>query len=122
MKHYSMKTQIYETQNETFEGKTDFIKNNKNLKKEKLVYLQDLDLRDAGGRILGYRVTYETKQQPRRRVQNVTAVTALLVVEEGNCSVAVAAFNSAGYGPAARLAIDPRRRSGEWRARRCQTR
>uniref|UniRef100_G3PP97 Fibronectin type-III domain-containing protein n=1 Tax=Gasterosteus aculeatus aculeatus TaxID=481459 RepID=G3PP97_GASAC len=72
---------------------------------------KDLDLRDAGGRILGYRVTYETKQQPRRRVQNVTAVTALLVVEEGNCSVAVAAFNSAGYGPAARLAIDPRRRS-----------
>ncbi|KAL6114925.1 uncharacterized protein ACO6RY_05585 [Pungitius sinensis] len=77
---------------------------------------KDLDLRDAGGRILGYRVSYEPakkkKLQPQhRRIQNVTELTALLVVEEGNYSVTVAAFNSAGHGPAARLAIDTRRRS-----------
>ncbi|KAM8887069.1 interleukin-6 receptor subunit beta isoform 2-T2 [Spinachia spinachia] len=76
---------------------------------------KDLNLRDAGGRVFGYRVSYEPAKQQRPqhgRIQNVTELTALLVVDEGNCSVTVAAFNSAGYGPAARLAIDPRRRSG----------
>ncbi|KAM7415561.1 hypothetical protein PAMA_017867 [Pampus argenteus] len=75
---------------------------------------KDLDLYEAGGRILGYQVSYEPeeRQPPRnRRIQNITEVTALLVVEEGNCSVTVTAFNSAGYGPAAHLSIDTRRQS-----------
>ncbi|TDH13180.1 hypothetical protein EPR50_G00055450 [Perca flavescens] len=70
---------------------------------------KDLDLRDAGGRILGYQVSYKPvkKQQLQDRIiQNVTDVTALLVVEEGNCSVTVTAFNTAGCGPAAHLRID----------------
>ncbi|XP_031734792.1 uncharacterized protein LOC116400846 [Anarrhichthys ocellatus] len=82
---------------------------------------KDLDLRDAGGRILGYQVSYEPsekkkkkrqqqqQQQQHRHIQNVTEVTALLEVDEGNCSVTVAAFNAAGYGPAAHLSIDPER-------------
>ncbi|XP_075935016.1 interleukin-6 receptor subunit beta [Anarhichas minor] len=83
---------------------------------------KDLDLRDAGGRILGYQVSYEPsekkkkkkkrqQQQQHRHFQNITEVTALLEVDEGNCSVTVAAFNAAGYGPAAHLSIDPERRS-----------
>ncbi|XP_038559756.1 interleukin-6 receptor subunit beta isoform X2 [Micropterus salmoides] len=70
---------------------------------------KDLDLRDAGGHILGYQVSYkpEKKQQLQDRLlQNVTEVMALLVVKEGNYSVKVSAFNMAGYGPAARLSID----------------
>ncbi|XP_078107633.1 interleukin-6 receptor subunit beta [Sander vitreus] len=70
---------------------------------------KDLDLRDAGGRILGYQVSYKPvkKQQLQDRItKNVTDVTALLVVEEGNCSVTVTAFNTAGCGPAAHLSID----------------
>lgn len=50
---------------------------------------------DAGGRILGYQVSCDGL------VQNVTEATALLVVEEGNCSIT--AFNSAGSSPAAHL-------------------
>ncbi|XP_032371256.1 interleukin-6 receptor subunit beta isoform X2 [Etheostoma spectabile] len=75
---------------------------------------KDLDLRDAGGRILGYQVSYEPvkKQQLQDRIiLNVTDVTALLVVEEGNCSVTVTAFNTAGCGPAAHLSIDPQTRN-----------
>ncbi|XP_035852887.1 interleukin-6 receptor subunit beta isoform X2 [Sander lucioperca] len=70
---------------------------------------KDLDLRDGGGRILGYQVSYKPvkKQQLQDRItKNVTDVTALLVVEEGNCSVTVTACNTAGCGPAAHLSID----------------
>uniref|UniRef100_A0A3P8TV24 Fibronectin type-III domain-containing protein n=1 Tax=Amphiprion percula TaxID=161767 RepID=A0A3P8TV24_AMPPE len=56
---------------------------------------------DAGGRILGYQVSCDGS------VQNVTRATALLVVEEGNCSVA--AFNTAGRSPAAHLKVEQRR-------------
>lgn len=86
------------------------------------VSLQELDLRDAGGRILGYQVSYELAKKKKKKkmqhgcIKNVTEVTALLVVEEGNCSVTVAAYNAAGYGPAARLSIDPQRRTSEWHA------
>uniref|UniRef100_UPI0037E8CEBF interleukin-6 receptor subunit beta isoform X2 n=1 Tax=Semicossyphus pulcher TaxID=241346 RepID=UPI0037E8CEBF len=75
---------------------------------------KDLDLREAGGRILGYQVSYEPvkkKQLRDRLIQNVTEVTALLVVEAGNCNVTVTAFNMAGYGPAARVSIDTGRQS-----------
>ncbi|XP_070759859.1 interleukin-6 receptor subunit beta [Enoplosus armatus] len=72
---------------------------------------KDLDLRDAGGRILGYQVRYEPVKKQRGFIQNVTEVTALLVVKEGNCSVTVSAFNAAGFGPAARLSMDPLRQS-----------
>ncbi|XP_068559635.1 interleukin-6 receptor subunit beta [Cebidichthys violaceus] len=78
---------------------------------------KDLNLRDAGGPILGYQVSYEPsknkkkKKQQQQLQQNATEVTALLEVEEGNCSVTVAAFNAAGYGPAAHLSIDPQRRT-----------
>ncbi|XP_035798723.1 interleukin-6 receptor subunit beta isoform X2 [Amphiprion ocellaris] len=56
---------------------------------------------DAGGRILGYQVSCDGS------VQNVTGAMALLVVEEGNCSVA--AFNTAGRSPAAHLKVEQRR-------------
>ncbi|XP_054466393.1 interleukin-6 receptor subunit beta [Anoplopoma fimbria] len=78
---------------------------------------KEFDICDAGGRILGYQVSYEQvkkkeeEQLQHRFIQNVTEVTALLVVEEGNCSVTVAAFNAAGYGPAAHLSIDPQRQN-----------
>lgn len=81
------------------------------------VSLQDLENRDAGDHILGYQVSYKpaSEQQPQDSfVQNVTGVTALLVVEEGNCSVTVKALNTAGYGPAANLSIDTQRQNGEW--------
>ncbi|XP_034546895.1 interleukin-6 receptor subunit beta [Notolabrus celidotus] len=74
---------------------------------------KDLDLLDAGSRILGYQVSYEPERNQNlqdRVTQNVTEGTALLVVEAGNCSVSVRAFNTAGYGPAARLSIDTQRR------------
>ncbi|KAM7019156.1 interleukin-6 receptor subunit beta-like [Tautogolabrus adspersus] len=73
---------------------------------------KDLDLLEAGGRILGYQVSYEPmRKQPLQDVfiQNVTEAAALLSVEAGNCSVTVTAFNNAGYGPAARLSIDTQR-------------
>ncbi|XP_034727067.1 interleukin-6 receptor subunit beta isoform X3 [Etheostoma cragini] len=75
---------------------------------------KELDLRDAGGRVLGYQVSYKPvkKQQLQERIiQNVTDVTAFLVVEEGNCSVTVTAFNTAGCGPAAHLRIDTQARN-----------
>ncbi|XP_072243353.1 interleukin-6 receptor subunit beta isoform X2 [Leuresthes tenuis] len=53
-------------------------------------------------RVLGYELNVE----PDGKIQNVTEATALLVVQEGNCSVTVRAFNMAGYGPAARLHIN----------------
>ncbi|XP_071381034.1 interleukin-6 receptor subunit beta [Centroberyx affinis] len=68
-----------------------------------------LDLHEAGGRILGYRVSYApTKEhRPRRSViRNVTELTAPLVAEERYWSVSVSAFNTAGHGPAAQLSID----------------
>ncbi|KAM7391046.1 hypothetical protein PAMP_021763 [Pampus punctatissimus] len=75
---------------------------------------KDLDLHEAGGHILGYQVSYEPEERHplrNRLIQNITEVTALLVVEEGNCSVMVTAFNAAGYGPAAHLSVDTRRQS-----------
>ncbi|XP_029367402.1 interleukin-6 receptor subunit beta isoform X2 [Echeneis naucrates] len=68
-----------------------------------------LDLQEAGGRVLGYQVTYEPKEGQRlqdRLARNVTEPTAHLVVGEGNYNVTVAAFNTAGYGPAAELSIN----------------
>ncbi|CAK6976184.1 interleukin-6 receptor subunit beta [Scomber scombrus] len=73
---------------------------------------KDLDRHEAGGRILGYQVSYEQVKTPpvqNRRIQNMTGVTAPLVVDDGNYSVTVTAFNEAGYGPAAHLSIDTRR-------------
>ncbi|XP_076586604.1 interleukin-6 receptor subunit beta [Chaetodon auriga] len=75
---------------------------------------KDLDLLDAGGHILGYQVSYEPVKKRLLQgplILNVTEVTALLVVEEGNCSVTVTAFNMAGYGPAAHLSIDIQRQN-----------
>ncbi|TMS03724.1 hypothetical protein E3U43_000613 [Larimichthys crocea] len=68
----------------------------------------------AGDHILGYQVSYEPakKQRPWDGIiQNVTEVTALLVVGEENCTVTVRAFNTAGYGPAAHLSIDTQRQN-----------
>uniref|UniRef100_A0A7N8Y6N9 Interleukin-6 receptor subunit beta-like n=1 Tax=Mastacembelus armatus TaxID=205130 RepID=A0A7N8Y6N9_9TELE len=67
------------------------------------------DPHDAGGRILGYQVSYRPQRKQQLQdmsVQNVTEETAPLMVEEGNWSVTVAAFNTAGYGPRALLSID----------------
>ncbi|XP_040898632.1 interleukin-6 receptor subunit beta [Toxotes jaculatrix] len=75
---------------------------------------KDLDPREAGGRILGYQVSYQPvkKQHLRdRTIPSVTETEALLVAEEGNYSVAVSAFNTAGSGPAARLSIDTQRQN-----------
>ncbi|XP_070820044.1 interleukin-6 receptor subunit beta [Chaetodon trifascialis] len=79
-----------------------------------ILILQDLDLIDAGGHIAGYQVSYEPVKKQLLQgplIQNVTEVTALLVVDEGNCSVTVSAFNMAGYGPAAHLSIDIQRQN-----------
>nr|XP_046241778.1 interleukin-31 receptor subunit alpha isoform X2 [Scatophagus argus] len=74
---------------------------------------KDYDLLVPGGHILGYQVSYKPvmkKQQLQGSlIQNVTEGTALLVVQEGNCSVTVRAFNMAGYGPATHLSIDTQR-------------
>ncbi|XP_063753008.1 interleukin-6 receptor subunit beta isoform X2 [Eleginops maclovinus] len=73
-----------------------------------------LDLPDAGVRILGYQVSYTpVKNQPVQDsfIQNFTGSMVLLVVKEGNRSVTVSAFNTAGYGPAAHLSIDTQRQS-----------
>ncbi|XP_047447969.1 uncharacterized protein LOC125012211 isoform X3 [Mugil cephalus] len=59
--------------------------------------------REAGCPVLGYQVSKE----PGGFLRNVTESKATLVAEEGTCSVAVKAFNMAGYGPAAHLRIDP---------------
>lgn len=78
---------------------------------------QALDPVDAGGRILGYQVSYRpvTEQQLQDRfIQNVTEGVVALEVEEGNWSVTVTAFNMAGYGPSANLSIDTQRRNCKW--------
>ncbi|XP_041793945.1 interleukin-6 receptor subunit beta isoform X2 [Chelmon rostratus] len=75
---------------------------------------KDLDLSKARGRVLGYQVSYEPVKKQELHgslIRNVTEVTALLVVEEGNCSVTVTAFNMAGYGPAAHLSINIERQN-----------
>ncbi|XP_058493105.1 interleukin-6 receptor subunit beta [Solea solea] len=66
---------------------------------------KDLNFHEAGGRVLGYQVTYE----PMKKILNVTEVMALLVVEEGDCTVTVKAFNAAGYGPVAHLSVSTQR-------------
>ncbi|XP_078141249.1 interleukin-6 receptor subunit beta [Centroberyx gerrardi] len=68
-----------------------------------------LDLHEAGGRILGYRVSYgpTKKRRPQQSViRDVTELTAPLVAEERYWSVSVSAFNTAGRGPAAQLSVD----------------
>ncbi|KAM8760603.1 interleukin-31 receptor subunit alpha isoform 1-T1 [Acanthopagrus schlegelii] len=75
---------------------------------------KDLENHDAGDHILGYQVSYKPASEQQLQdsfVQNVTGVTALLVAEEGNCSVTVKALNTAGYGPAAHLSIDTQRQN-----------
>nr|XP_020450791.1 interleukin-6 receptor subunit beta-like isoform X2 [Monopterus albus] len=72
------------------------------------------DLHGTGGRILGYQVSYKPvkNQQPQdTSIQNITEVMAPLVVEEGNWSVTVTGFNTAGYGPPAHLNVDTQRHS-----------
>ncbi|RVE68916.1 hypothetical protein OJAV_G00095970 [Oryzias javanicus] len=64
------------------------------------------DPQKGEGRVLWYELNVE----PGGQTQNITKTTALLVVEEGNYSVAVRGFNTAGSGPTARLQIDTRRR------------
>ncbi|XP_050930827.1 interleukin-6 receptor subunit beta isoform X2 [Lates calcarifer] len=67
------------------------------------------DLREAGGRGLGYQVSCRPARRQRPQdtlIQNVTGAMAPLEVKEGNYSVTVRAFNSAGFGPAAQLSID----------------
>lgn len=54
---------------------------------------------------MSYRPARKKKQLQDTLMWNVTDVTALLLVEEGNCSVTVRAFNTAGYGPVAQLYI-----------------
>lgn len=61
-------------------------------------------------------MSYEPSEKERQQenlVQNVTDVTALVVVEEGNYSVTVTAFSATGYGPAAHLNIDTETLDGE---------
>lgn len=77
---------------------------------------QALDPRDAGGRVLGYQVSYGRVREGRqrdRRVVNVTEEASALEVGEGTWSVSVAAFNTAGVGPAASLSLDTRRHQRE---------
>ncbi|KAG7232418.1 hypothetical protein INR49_008881 [Caranx melampygus] len=64
---------------------------------------------ETRGRVLGYQVSHEPAVRQclqDRMILNATEVTAPLVVEEGNCSVTVTAFNTAGAGPAAQLSVD----------------
>lgn len=73
-------------------------------------FQQDRTLCDPGSRVLGYQVSYRPARKKKELqdtlIWNVTDVTALLPAEEGNCSVTVRAFNTAGYGPVAQLFID----------------
>ncbi|XP_029961424.1 interleukin-6 receptor subunit beta-like isoform X1 [Salarias fasciatus] len=62
-----------------------------------------LDSLEAGFRVLGYTVRYS----PGGLTHNVTGETAVLTVKEHNGSATVAAFNTAGSGPATRVQIDP---------------
>ncbi|XP_015230024.1 PREDICTED: interleukin-6 receptor subunit beta-like isoform X2 [Cyprinodon variegatus] len=57
---------------------------------------------EAEGRVLGYNVSINSVKQD----QNGTEMMALPVEKEGNYSVAVQAFNTAGFGPAALLQIN----------------
>ncbi|XP_017283369.1 interleukin-6 receptor subunit beta [Kryptolebias marmoratus] len=57
---------------------------------------------ETEGRVLGYQVSVG----PRGRTQNVSETSALLPVEEGDHSVSVQAFNTAGLGPAAHLQVN----------------
>ncbi|XP_041642778.1 interleukin-6 receptor subunit beta [Cheilinus undulatus] len=72
---------------------------------------KDLPLLDAGGRILGYQVSYGPMRTQDRLIKNVRDVTAVLEVNAGNYSVSVRAFNMAGYGPAANISIDTQRQT-----------
>lgn len=57
---------------------------------------------------MSYRPVRE-KQLQDTLMWNVTDVTALLLAEEGNCSITVRAYNTAGYGPVAQLYVDIQR-------------
>lgn len=79
-------------------------------------FQQDRTLCDSGSRVLGYQVSYRPerkKQLQDTSIWNVTDVTVLLLAEEGNCSVTVRAYNTAGYGPDARLYINIQGVNGE---------
>lgn len=80
------------------------------------VSVQNLDISDTGDFILGYQVSFKpvSKQHQDGRIQNVTELTAPLVMEDGNYSVIVRAFNMAGYGPATNLSIDTQRHNGKY--------
>uniref|UniRef100_A0A1A7XNL9 Fibronectin type-III domain-containing protein n=3 Tax=Iconisemion striatum TaxID=60296 RepID=A0A1A7XNL9_9TELE len=59
---------------------------------------------ESGGRILGYQVSIH----PNEQIHNLTETTAVLMVEDGNSSATVRAFNTAGFGSAALLQINTR--------------
>ncbi|XP_029915578.1 interleukin-6 receptor subunit beta [Myripristis murdjan] len=71
-----------------------------------------LDLLEAGGRVLGYQLSYAPTKKKQQLLQqqstilNTTELTALLVVKERYYSVNITAFNTAGLGPATQLSVD----------------
>ncbi|XP_005938714.1 interleukin-6 receptor subunit beta [Haplochromis burtoni] len=69
-----------------------------------LIILKTPESLETEGRILGYQMSYKEGGL----IQNTTDVTRL-VVKEGNCSITVRAFNTAGYGPAAHLSFSTQR-------------
>jgi len=77
---------------------------------------QELDIRQAGGRILGYQVrsicysSTRERQPARATVVNVTGLTALLEVKGEYCGLTVAAFNSLGFGPLRTVNTEPHQR------------
>ncbi|KAM6965436.1 interleukin-6 receptor subunit beta [Aplochiton taeniatus] len=66
---------------------------------------------DAGGRILGYEVSYTPVHMQLQASQGVTTntseLTILLIVEEVELMVSVRAYNGAGHGPASIIRVDP---------------
>ncbi|KAM3610986.1 uncharacterized protein V6R79_011809 [Siganus canaliculatus] len=72
------------------------------------LFWKDTDLSAAGGHVTGYQVSYEPATK-LPLILNYTGRTALLEVEKGNYTVTVRAFNTAGYGPAARVSFDTQR-------------
>lgn len=77
-----------------------------------LLMWEPLPTPDAGGRILGYEVSYTPMHKHLQASQgvttNTTELTALLIVEEVELMVSVRAYNAAGQGPASILRIDPK--------------
>ncbi|CAL8344419.1 unnamed protein product [Lota lota] len=67
----------------------------------------ELDVRQVGGRIQGYQVSYYSSANEAQATVNVTRLTALLKVKEEHCRVTVTAFNSMGFGPTRPLNTEP---------------